>query len=47
MARTRIKICGIRDDDALLAAAEAGVDAVGFVFDAASPVMWTPTRRSP
>jgi phosphoribosylanthranilate isomerase len=37
MARTRIKICGIRDDDALLAAAEAGVDAVGFVFDPASP----------
>jgi phosphoribosylanthranilate isomerase len=37
MARTRIKICGIKDDDALLAAAEAGADAVGFVFVESSP----------
>lgn len=29
---TRIKICGIRDEDALFAAADAGADAVGFVF---------------
>lgn len=32
MPRTRIKICGIRTEDALFAAAEAGADAVGFVF---------------
>lgn len=37
MARTRIKICGIRDEASLLAAAEAGVDAVGFVFVESSP----------
>jgi len=30
--RTRIKICGIRDAASLLAAAEAGADAIGFVF---------------
>jgi phosphoribosylanthranilate isomerase len=29
---TRIKICGIRDEEALFAAADAGTDAVGFVF---------------
>lgn len=32
MSRTRIKICGIRDEEALFAAADAGADAVGFVF---------------
>jgi len=37
MARTRIKICGIRDEEGLLAAAEAGADAVGFVFVESSP----------
>lgn len=35
--RTRIKICGIRDADTALAAAEAGADAVGFVFVRSSP----------
>jgi len=37
MPRTRIKVCGIRDADAALAAAEAGADAVGFVFVRSSP----------
>lgn len=32
MARTRIKICGITDEEALFAACDAGADAVGFVF---------------
>lgn len=32
MPRTRIKICGIKDEEALFAAADAGADAVGFVF---------------
>lgn len=36
MPRTRIKICGVRDEDALFAAADAGADAVGFVFHPAS-----------
>ena len=32
MPRTRIKICGITDEEALFAACDAGADAVGFVF---------------
>ncbi|TVQ63841.1 MAG: phosphoribosylanthranilate isomerase [Phycisphaerales bacterium] len=32
MARTRIKICGVRDAGTAMVAAEAGADAVGFVF---------------
>jgi phosphoribosylanthranilate isomerase len=37
MTRTRIKICGITRPADLVAAVEAGADAVGFVFYAPSP----------
>ncbi|MEZ6244166.1 MAG: phosphoribosylanthranilate isomerase [Phycisphaerales bacterium] len=37
MNRTRIKICGVRDVQAALAAADAGADAVGLMFVARSP----------
>ncbi len=36
-ARTRIKICGIRDSEGALAAIDAGADALGFVFHEGSP----------
>lgn len=35
--RTRIKVCGIRNADAALAAADAGADAIGFLFVTSSP----------
>lgn len=35
--RTRIKICGVRDIDAAMAAAEGGADAIGLVFAEGSP----------
>ncbi|HLO42261.1 MAG TPA: phosphoribosylanthranilate isomerase [Phycisphaerales bacterium] len=37
MARTRIKICGIRDEENARAAADAGADAIGFMFYRESP----------
>ena len=37
MARTRIKICGIKDPDMAKAAADAGADAIGLVFVKDSP----------
>lgn len=36
-ARTRIKICGLRTEADVLAAIDAGADAVGFVFVRSSP----------
>ncbi len=44
MPRTRIKICGITTEDALRAAADAGADAVGFVFHPKSPRHIDPDR---
>lgn len=37
MGRTRIKICGVRDERTALAAIGAGADAIGFVFVRSSP----------
>ncbi len=43
---TAIKICGITREQDLLAAAQAGVNAVGFVFYAKSPRAVTPARAA-
>lgn len=37
MARTRIKICGVRDPDTAHAAVDAGADAIGLVFVEGTP----------
>jgi len=35
--RTRVKVCGITDPEAAVAAVEAGADAIGFIFVEGSP----------
>ena len=42
----RVKICGLTRPDAIAACAEAGVDAVGFVFHHASPRFVSPARAA-
>jgi len=37
MARTRVTICGVTEEEQAITAAEAGADAVGFVFHRTSP----------
>jgi phosphoribosylanthranilate isomerase len=44
--RTRIKICGVSQEADVEAAVEAGADAVGFVFHAASPRHVTAERAA-
>ncbi len=44
--RTRIKICGVAQEADIEAAADAGADAVGFVFHPASPRCITPERAA-
>ncbi len=44
LSRTRIKICGLTREADVLAAVDAGADAVGFVFYPSSPRCVTPAR---
>ena len=37
MARTRIKVCGVTEEEHAIAAAQAGADAVGFVLSGSGP----------
>lgn len=46
MARTRIKVCGIRTPDDALAAVDAGADALGFVFTRRSPRFIDPAEAA-
>ena len=47
IVRTRIKICGLKTKAEAMAAAEAGADAVGFVFYSNSPRAMTPEAVRP
>lgn len=42
--RTRIKICGVRDEATIEAVADAGADAIGFMFVKGSPRHVSPDR---
>ncbi len=46
MKRTRIKICGLSRERDVVAAVEAGADAIGLVFYAPSPRYVEPTRAA-
>ncbi len=46
MARTRIKICGLTREADVVAAVEAGADAIGFVFYPPSPRYVSPERAA-
>lgn len=42
--RVRVKICGITREDDVVAAVDAGADAVGFICYAGSPRFVSPSR---
>ena len=46
MARTRVKICGVRDEATAMCAVDAGADAVGLVLAEGSPRTVTPEQAT-
>ncbi|GAB6855784.1 phosphoribosylanthranilate isomerase [Asaia astilbis] len=44
--KSKVKICGLRDEEGLQAACDAGADWIGFVFFAHSPRFLTPVRAA-